>query len=94
MTGFLGDADISANRIEALRASLSSYIDLTSANPTTQGQRFPADILARAAAPYWESRIYAPLMTNSVTVIFHLLSVFLYAPCGQSLSHPQTVFVC
>jgi aspartate/methionine/tyrosine aminotransferase len=60
MTGFLGGADISSNRIEALRASLRSYIDLTSANPTTQGQRFPADILARAAAPYWESRVYAP----------------------------------
>ena len=60
MTGFLGDADISANRIEALRASLSTYIDLTSANPTTQGQHFPAEILARAAAPYWQSRRYAP----------------------------------
>ena len=60
MTGFLGDADISVNRIEALRARLSGYIDLTSANPTTQGQHFPADILARAAAPYWQTRRYAP----------------------------------
>ena len=60
MTGFLGDADISVNRIETLRARLSGYIDLTSANPTTQGQHFPADILARAAAPYWQTRRYAP----------------------------------
>lgn len=60
MTGFFDSVDLSLNRIEALRAQLPAVIDLTSANPTRQGHRFPADILAAAATPYWQSRVYTP----------------------------------
>lgn len=60
MTGFFDGTDLTLNRIEQRRAARPDAIDLTSANPTRQGQRFPADVLAAAAAPYWESRVYTP----------------------------------
>ena len=60
MTGFLADADMQMNRIELHRQHVADYIDLTSANPTTQGLLFPADILRHAAHDYWIHRQYRP----------------------------------
>jgi alanine-synthesizing transaminase len=60
MPGFLADADLTANPIELRRQQISEYIDLTSSNPTNNGLLFPGDILADAAAPYWQTRRYQP----------------------------------
>ncbi|MFN5059824.1 MAG: pyridoxal phosphate-dependent aminotransferase [Chloroflexota bacterium] len=60
MTGFLADADMQLNRIEHHRQQIADYIDITSANPTTQGLLFPADILRNAANDYWDQRRYRP----------------------------------
>jgi aspartate/methionine/tyrosine aminotransferase len=60
MTGFLADADLTANAIELRRQQITDYIDLTSSNPTSNGLLFPADILADAATPYWQTRRYQP----------------------------------
>ena len=60
MPGFLADADLTANPIELRRQQISEYIDLTSSNPTSNGLLFPGDILADAAAPYWQTRRYQP----------------------------------
>ncbi|MCL4506112.1 MAG: pyridoxal phosphate-dependent aminotransferase [Chloroflexi bacterium] len=62
MSGFLADADLSANRIELARrrAVRRGYIDLTSSNPTHQGLLFPPDILRAAADTYWPARRYDP----------------------------------
>jgi aspartate/methionine/tyrosine aminotransferase len=62
MSGFLADADLSANRIELARqrAAQRGYIDLTSSNPTQQGLLFPPDVLRAAADPYWPTRRYTP----------------------------------
>lgn len=60
MTGFLADADMQMNRIEHYRQQMSDYIDITSANPTSQGLLFPADILRDAANDYWDQRRYRP----------------------------------
>jgi alanine-synthesizing transaminase len=64
VSGFLADADLSANRIELARqkaaASPRGYIDLTSSNPTHQGLLFPPDILRAAADRYWPTRRYNP----------------------------------
>ena len=62
MSGFLADADLSANRIELARrrATRRGYIDLTSSNPTHQGLLFPPEILRAAAEPYWTTRRYEP----------------------------------
>ncbi len=60
MPGFLANADLSANLIELRRQQITDYIDLTSSNPTRNGLLFPPDILAEAAAPYWQTRRYQP----------------------------------
>lgn len=60
MTGFLADADMQLNRIEQHRQRTHDYIDITSANPTTQGILFPADILRTASDSYWHERRYQP----------------------------------
>jgi len=62
MSGFLADADLSANRIEVARRKVfeRGYVDLTSSNPTHQGLLFPPDILRDAADPYWPARRYDP----------------------------------
>lgn len=60
MIGFLADADMQMNRIEHHRQQITDYIDITSANPTTQGLLFPADILRNAADTYWDQRRYRP----------------------------------
>ncbi len=60
MTGFLADADMQMNRIEHHRQQIATYIDMTSANPTAQGLRFPPDILQAAANSYWAERHYQP----------------------------------
>ncbi len=60
MAGFLDGVDLSPNAIDRARARHSDVVDLTSSNPTTNGLIFPADILATAAAPYWETRRYHP----------------------------------
>lgn len=60
MPGFLANADLSANPIELRRQQITDYIDLTSSNPTRNGLLFPPDILAEAAAPYWQTRRYQP----------------------------------
>jgi aspartate/methionine/tyrosine aminotransferase len=60
MSGFLADADLSANAIEQARQRSPGYIDLTSSNPTQQGLIFPPDVLRAAAEPYWSSRRYEP----------------------------------
>jgi aspartate/methionine/tyrosine aminotransferase len=64
MTGFLADADLSVNPIEAARLRLlatgGSYIDLTSSNPTAHGLLFPPEILRAAADGYWDVRRYRP----------------------------------
>ncbi|HEY3341007.1 MAG TPA: pyridoxal phosphate-dependent aminotransferase [Anaerolineae bacterium] len=62
MSGFLADADLSANRIELARqrAAKRGYIDLTSSNPTQQGLLFPPDLLRAAADQYWPNRRYTP----------------------------------
>lgn len=60
MTGFLADADMHMNRIEQHRQRITDYIDLTSANPTTQGMLFPPDILRTTADTYWATRRYTP----------------------------------
>ena len=60
MTGFLADADMQMNRIEHHRQQMRDYIDITSANPTTQGLLFPAEILHQASANYWSQRRYRP----------------------------------
>ncbi|MEO6063313.1 MAG: pyridoxal phosphate-dependent aminotransferase [Thermoflexales bacterium] len=59
--GFLAGSDLSPNSLERARLRLEGrYIDLTSSNPTRNGQLFPADILAAAAAGYWPNRRYTP----------------------------------
>lgn len=63
MTGFMVNDDLTPNRIELARQAAEAgagYIDLTSSNPTLHGLLFPADILRRAAEPYWAARRYAP----------------------------------
>lgn len=60
MTGFLADADMQMNRIEHHRQQITDYIDLTSANPTSQGVLFPPTILRDAASQYWDHRHYRP----------------------------------
>jgi aspartate/methionine/tyrosine aminotransferase len=60
MSGFLADADLSANAIEQARQRSPGYIDLTSSNPTQQGLLFPPDVLRTAAEPYWSQRRYSP----------------------------------
>lgn len=60
MPGFLANADLSTNPIELRRQQITDYIDLTSSNPTRNGLLFPPDILAEAAAPYWQARRYQP----------------------------------
>lgn len=60
MSPFLADADLSANAIELARRNVTSYIDLTSSNPTHQGLLFPAEVLHAAAEPYWRARRYDP----------------------------------
>jgi len=60
MTGFLADADMQMNRIEHHRQQTHDYIDITSANPTSQGLLFPAEILRTAADGYWSQRRYRP----------------------------------
>lgn len=60
MTGFLADADLTENAIEAARRATKGYIDLTSSNPTHQGLLFPPDALRAAAEPYWSARRYEP----------------------------------
>lgn len=60
MTGFLADIDMQMNRIEHHRQQMTNYIDITSANPTTQGLLFPPDILRQAANTYWDQRRYRP----------------------------------
>lgn len=60
MTGFLADADMHMNRIEHHRQHVADYIDITSANPTSHGLLFPADILRNAASTYWDQRHYRP----------------------------------
>jgi aspartate/methionine/tyrosine aminotransferase len=60
MSGFLADADLSANAIERARQRSSGYIDLTSSNPTHQRLLFPPDVLRAAAEPYWSQRRYEP----------------------------------
>jgi aspartate/methionine/tyrosine aminotransferase len=62
MSGFLADADLSANRIELARqrAAERGYIDLTSSNPTQQGLLFPPQVLRTAADAYWPTRRYTP----------------------------------
>lgn len=60
MAGFLDDVDLSPNRIDYARHQYPDAIDLTSSNPTTNGLIFPADVLAKAAAPYWAQRCYQP----------------------------------
>jgi alanine-synthesizing transaminase len=61
MSGFLADADLSVNPIEAARLRLvGKYIDLTSSNPTAQGLLFPSHVLRDAAADFWDTRRHAP----------------------------------
>ncbi|MCX6019382.1 MAG: pyridoxal phosphate-dependent aminotransferase [Chloroflexi bacterium] len=64
MSGFLADADLGVNPIEAARlahlAAGRSYVDLTSSNPTAHGLLFPPKILRDAAAGFWEKRRYLP----------------------------------
>ncbi|MCS7061623.1 MAG: pyridoxal phosphate-dependent aminotransferase [Anaerolineae bacterium] len=62
MSGYLAEADLSANRIELARrrAARRGYIDLTSSNPTHQALLFPSDILREAAEQYWSRRRYDP----------------------------------
>lgn len=55
--------DMRPNAIERLRRVVSAYpdyLDLTSANPTSQGLLFPAELVEHAAAAYWQTRRYRP----------------------------------
>jgi aspartate/methionine/tyrosine aminotransferase len=63
MSGLFAENDLTPNELELARRrklAQGGYIDLTGSNPTTQDLLFPPDILKAAAAPYWETRRYAP----------------------------------
>lgn len=63
MAGCFTELDLSPNPIEMARRRVATergYIDLTSSNPTHQGFLFPADVLQKAAATYWQQRRYDP----------------------------------
>jgi alanine-synthesizing transaminase len=67
-TGFLHDADLSINPIEAARMRAAGrYIDLTSSNPTANGLLFPPEILRDAAASFWATRRYSPDARGTIT---------------------------
>jgi len=60
MAPFFAEGDLTPNRIEQARRVASSYLDLTSSNPTHQGLLFPSTILQAAANNYWAARRYNP----------------------------------
>ena len=95
MSGYLADADLSANPIELARqrAALRGYIDLTSSNPTHQGLLFPAEILREAADGYWSSRRYDPEPRGLLSAR-EAIAQYYAERRAPSLQHdPERVFV-
>ena len=64
MTGAFSQTTLEPNSIELARQKRLGaglpLLDLTDANPTHAGILFPPEILRKAAAPYWNNRLYQP----------------------------------
>ncbi len=94
MSGFLADADLSANTIEQARlraAAGAGYIDLTSSNPTAQGLLFPPEILRAAADSFWDTRRYRPDARGDLRARQAIAAY--YARRGDADVTPENIFI-